>query len=79
MTLTLSTGAAGAIDHSIITNLPVKSGAKKVLCSYKAASLSIVCTNIGAFYDVSMEYFIAAKIFYTSTSADPTNFGGISI
>ena len=49
--LTLSTGAAGAIEHSIFTNLPVKSGSAKVLCSFEVSTSSIICTNIGAFLD----------------------------
>ncbi|KAL4473220.1 hypothetical protein ABPG72_015601 [Tetrahymena utriculariae] len=81
LTLSLETDSTGCLEHSIITNLPIQSGKQKVSCYFTTISLLgyIKCVNIGAFQDPSIQYFIAAKVYYSSTAADPVNFGGISI
>jgi len=75
----LSTGGTGVLEHSIITNLPVDSNSKKVSCYFDSSTLNICCSNVGAFLDPSTQYFLAAKIFYSSSASNPGNFGGISI
>ncbi|KAL4476525.1 hypothetical protein ABPG74_010258 [Tetrahymena malaccensis] len=81
LTLSLETDSTGCLEHSIITNLPVQTGKQKVSCYFTIVSSLgyIKCVNIGAFQDPSIQYFIAAKVYYANTAPDPVNFGGISI
>lgn len=64
-------------EDSIVTNLPVIKGKEKVVCYFEEGK--IVCKNVGAFLDQSIDYFIAAKVYYDDKATDPTNFGGIDI
>lgn len=34
---------------------------------------------MGAFTSTSVEYFVAAKVFYDNSAADPNNYGGVQI
>ncbi|EAR88266.2 transmembrane protein, putative (macronuclear) [Tetrahymena thermophila SB210] len=81
LTLSLETDSTSCLEHSIITNLPVQSGKQKVSCYFTIVSTLgyIKCVNIGAFQDPSIQYFIAAKVYYANSAPDPVNFGGISI
>lgn len=73
----LDTGADAAIEHSIITNLPIKRDLDKISCYFE--NTFVKCRNIGGFFDKGIEYFIGVKLWYSSTAASPTNFGGIKI
>lgn len=77
--LKMVTSATGAVEHSIITNLPIGSASSKVICRFVTATSLITCENIGGLLDPSIEYFIAAKVYYASSATNPTNFGGLSI
>ena len=79
-------GATGILEGSIVTNLPQFSSSSTLSssqsndCYYDSVLKEVVCMNVGAFLDTTIEYFVAVKAFYDSTTgATVTNYGQVTV
>ncbi len=82
--ITLTVGATGILEGSIVTNLPgiinVNSAStlpSRPRCYY--ASPDIICKDVGALNKKNYEYFIAFKGFYDSSISSINNYGQVVI
>ncbi len=68
--------AKGVLQGSIVHNFP--GSTNTTYCSYTYPEL--ICTNVGAFTDPALRYFVSAKAYYDSTTTTSIpNFGGITL
>jgi len=68
--------ATSILEGSIITNLPPIDN-NEVKCKYTYPN--IICQNVGYLDQPFKEYYISTKIFYSSTSPNPTEYGKLII